>query len=134
MLCCILVLLALWRLNKQVTQTNGHKNHAPANGAIRAKGKNRAKKSCQQSNAAANASAKENNLRGKGEKTRPQCHAASLNESGKRQRKKSRAKLTHYTKNMTTRGIEHCLRGSCLNELTNQAANVCCIGDSCYPI
>jgi len=41
-LCCILVLLALWRLNRQVTQTNWCKNHAPANGANRAKGKNRA--------------------------------------------------------------------------------------------
>jgi len=92
------------------------------------------KKSRQQSHAAANASAKESNPRAKGGKMHPQCHAASLNESGKRQRKKSRAKLTHYTKNMTTRGIEHCLRGSCLNELTNQAANVCCIGDTCYPI
>jgi len=51
-----------------VTQTNWCKNHAPANGAIRAKGKSHAKKSRQQSHAAANASAKESNPRGKGKK------------------------------------------------------------------
>ena len=134
MLCCILVLLALWRLNRQVIQTNWRKNHTPANGVIRANGKitpkNRANSPMQRPTRAPRKvirAARE-------KKTRQQCHAVSLNESGKRQRKKSRAKLTHYTKNMTTRGIKHCPRGSCLNELTNQAANVCCIGDSCYPI